>query len=162
MTEKGADYADEDIDSSKEHWEWRLRQDIGDAGLALRMGSTSINWTRIRQEAEDLDIDLERVGKIVDAALAGFNWDDAVISMEKRGLDRESAEEVAHRIAIQIGAGHTLHDSAYLEAQERKKLILSIFSIVLIVVAVGLGAIYWQWLIITVDTVGRCMRALIP
>ena len=103
--ERDTDYTDED----RELWEESLKEAIFAAQAKLRLGSSSrIGGAALHQEAEALGIGRERLHRIMSAADAGFDWDNAVFDMEHNGMSRRAAEEVTERLAADIFAKRVL------------------------------------------------------
>ena len=83
----------------------------------------------------------------------------AIRSIELLGIDRERAEEVVDEIRLQIEVRCNWEESAIEEAREARELRWSIIGLGFLVLAVGLGVIYWPWLHSTGVLVRQCLVA---
>lgn len=156
LLSRGPDYVPND---KQLEWEESLlcaiRDEIADYRYRMMKGygpfECSINQDAFRQ-AETLNIDRERVSRIIMAAKADFDWDDAVGDMMNRGMEREDAEEVTQRIALGISArrsrDHDVRDAIRQKVEAR----LMITGSVVFVLAAVIVWIYWSWLSDTVHT----------
>ena len=98
--------------------------------------------------------------RIMSAADAGFDWDNAVFDMERNGMSRRAAEEVTERLAADIFAQRVL-DGNLLDSRERAKLIWSIVAIFAIVLTAIFAWRYWAWLSAAADSVHQCLAAVV-
>ena len=157
MSERGTDNINED----RELWEERLKEAIFAAQAKLRLGSSSrIGGAALHQEAEALGIGRERLHRIMNAADAGFDWDNAVFDMERNGMSRRAAEEVTERLAAAIFAKRVL-DGDLSDSRERAELIWSIVAIFAIVLTAIFAWRYWAWLSAAADSVHQCLAAVV-
>ncbi len=109
---------------------------------------------RERQEAAE--------SKRKDAEAEGFhlNRQHAIRRIECLGGDRKKAEEIVDEILMQMSSSHMLDESAARYARDRAELRWSIFMLVLVAVAIGLGIFYWpSWYVSAVSFVQQCFAA---
>ena len=94
------------------------------------------------------------------AAEAGFDWDHAVLDMERNGMPRRAAEEVTERLAANIFAQRVLYGDLS-DDRARAELIWSIVAIFAIVLTAIFAWRYWEWLSAAADSVRQCLAHVI-
>ena len=152
----GPDYRPDDEQIA---WEERLERSIFNANADLRfrvLKGTSDSGVNpdVFREAESLNVDRQRVSRIIKAAEAGFQWDDVVGDMIQNGMKREDAERVAERMAMGISSHRILEHHKREFVQNRVETRLTIAGLIVFGLAVVVGVIYWPWLLSTIRAIG--------
>ncbi len=118
-------------------------------------------WHRGREGAarRERERQEEAESKRKDAAAEEFNLNrqHAIRRIEGLGEDRKKAEEIVDEILMQMSSSHMLDESAARYARDRAGLRWSIFMLVLVAVAIGLGIFYWpSWYVSAASFMRQC------